>query len=261
MNASRTITGLVLLLIGVGMVLCFGPWMDTAFARSFLTLSKLLGLVVAATASFLSYEKHDPQDRQRRPWLFLAFGMLFAAGGQSVLAYHQILLKVATPFPSLGDPLFVFSSLLLVWALFDFCRLASRAGLPLGEPLVFWSPALIVFGLVAIAAYPMLEPLAVAQVPWEEKALNLYYPLISFVTLAPCMVALRISYKFRGGRLLSVWLPLALGFTCVLVSDVLFAYLTTVNAAALDALATFLYLPGYLLIARGTLFELELLRS
>ena len=91
-------------------------------------------------------------------------------------------------------------------------------------------------------------------------ALNIFYPVASFVALAPCLVMLRTGLKFRGGRLLLVWLPMTLGFCAVLVSDILFAYMTTVDMAWIEPAVDFLYTSGYALIPIGTLSQANLLK-
>ena len=141
---SRVIYGLMFLFMATAAVLCFGPWYATPTSGVLTSLFKLLGLVIAFVTAFLVFSRLDSGDPQRRPWILMALGLLLYAGGQSVLAVYQIFLDVRMPFPSIGDPLFVASYPLIVGALFWFCVVSIRSGLPLGKPLVFWSPALFV---------------------------------------------------------------------------------------------------------------------
>jgi hypothetical protein len=250
----------MLLFIATGAVLCFGPWYDTRATLVLTALFKLLGLVIAFIAAFTTFSRLDSGDPQRRPWLLLAIGLLLYAGGQSVLASYQVCLDVRSPFPSVGDPLFVASYPLIIGALFWFCVIAIHSGLPLGKSLVFWSPALLVLIVFAAGSYPLLASIIKANDPGMETFLNIFYPVTSFIALAPCLVMLRTGLKFRGGRLLLVWLPITLGFTTVLVSDIFFAYLVADKMACIESLVDFLYVSGYALISIGTLSQANLLK-
>lgn len=257
---SRIIYGLMLLFIAAAAVLCFGPWYDTPATLVLNSLFKLLGLAIAFVTAFMACSRLASGDPQRRPWALLAVGLLLYAGGQSALTVYQLFLDVRIPFPSWGDPLFVVSYPLIIIALFRFCVLSVRSGLPLGKPLVFWSPALLVLILFAAGCYPLLAPIVGSGDPAVEIALNVFYPVTSFIALAPCLVMLRTGMKFRGGRLLLVWLPITLGFAAVLISDILFAYLVSVQIAWIEHLVDFLYISGYSLIPIGTLSQSNLLK-
>jgi hypothetical protein len=250
----------MLLFIAAAAVLCFGPWYETRATHVLTSLFKLIGLLIAFITAFVAVSRLDSGDPQRRPWILMAAGLLLYTGGQSVLAAYQIILNVRTPFPSVGDPLFVLSYPLLIGALFWFCVVSIRSGLPLGKPLVFWSPALFVLVLFAAGSHSLLSPIAATDDPGLEIALNIFYPVASFIALAPCLVMLRTGLKFRGGKLLLVWLPMTLGFTAVLVSDILFAYMTTVKMAWIEPSVDFLYTSGYALIPIGTLSQANLLK-
>lgn len=257
---SRLIYGLMVLFIATAAVLCFGPWYATQATLVLTSLFKLIGLLIACFTGFMAFSRLDSGDPQRRPWVLMAAGLLLYAGGQSVLTVYQVFLHVRIPFPSIGDPLFVVSYPLIIAALFWFCLISIRSGLPLGKPLVFWSPAFVVLLLFAAGSYHLLTPIVGSGDPAIEIALNIFYPVASFVALAPCLVMLRTGLKFRGGRLLLVWLPITLGFAAVLISDILFAYLVTVKIAWLEHLVDFLYISGYALIPIGTLSQANLLK-
>lgn len=250
----------MLLFIATAAVLCFGPWYTTPASLVLTSLFKLIGLLIASVTGFMIFSRLDSGDPQRRPWVLMAVGLLLYAGGQLVLAIYQVFLHVRIPFPSVGDPLFVVSYPLIIGALFWFCLISIRSGLPLGKPLVFWSPAFIVLLIFAAGAYHLLAPIVGSGDPAIEIALNIFYPVSSFIALAPCLVMLRTGLKFRGGRLLLVWLPMSLGFAAVLISDILFAYLVTVKIAWVEHLVDFLYISGYALIPIGTLSQANLLK-
>lgn len=249
------------LLIVAGGITAFGPWHESPGATMFLAPTKVFGLIVAGIAALAVFRQHGEAGARRRPWALLGVGFLSMAGGQSVLAYHQLVLHIHAPFPSAGDPLFVAAAILIIWALTEFALLAFGSGLAFGTAARFWSPALLVALLFIASGYPVLGPVLHAEAPATETFLNLFYPVASFATLAPLAVMQRVGLRFRGGRLLYVWIPLTFGFGCVLVSDILFAYFTTFSMSWLAGALDFLYLSGYLLIPIGLFFQLDLLRS
>jgi len=242
-------------------VLAFGPWYHTVMTHTFFAMLKPLCLIAAAGAAFMCYEYCPVASGTRRSWIGLGVGFALFAVGQSVLAFYQVDAEVHVPFPSVGDVFFVTCYLFLVPSLFSFAVTTRASGLPLGTSLAFWSPALVVALAYLAGLYPMLRPVLEAGTGWKETFLNIYYPTVSFMVLAPSLVMLRVSLRFRGGRLRLVWKAIAAGFALSLVSDVLFAYLTSETIHSLLPMIDFLYLAGYLLIARGILLQFQLMEA
>jgi hypothetical protein len=257
---ERLFQALLLLVAAAAAVLCFGPGYGERTASVGIALAKMFGLLSALSVAVIIVARLTPGDPQRRSWVWLSGGLLLYAAGQGVLAYHQIGLKIAMAFPSWGDPFFVISYFLLVPALVGFCTVAFRSGLPLGRPLLFVSPALAVGVLFVAGAGPLLSIVMGADEGWQATALNLFYPVASFITLAPCLIMLRVAAKFRGGSLLLVWGPFALGFIAVLLSDLLFAFLVSVEGSWFEPLMDWLYVLGYTLVPIGALSQARLLR-
>jgi hypothetical protein len=255
----KTLIGIFVLLGIAALVASMGPWYGTREATVFMSLVKLGGLVIAAIAGFIVASRHDPADRQKPTWVIMAVGFMLYACGQSVLAYHQVILQIKLPFPSFGDPFFVMSELLLIWALFGFCSIFRKSGLPLGSAGAFWSPVLVAVVLFVALIPPLIAPVAVSDNPPTEVFLNIFYPVAGFVFLAPSAVSLRVGFKFSGGRLLLVWVPLSLGFAAIGISDSLFSYLTGLEVQWVEPYMDLLYTLAYLLIPSGVLAQLSLL--
>jgi hypothetical protein len=258
---ERLLQALLLLVAVAAGVLCFGPGYDGRTASVGIALAKMVGLLAALAAAVLVVARLGRGDPQRRSWVWLTGGLLLYVTGQGILAYHQIVLEMKLAFPSWGDPFFVISYFLLVPALVGFCSVAFRSGLPLGRPLLFLSPALAVGVLFVAGAGPLLSIVMGADEGWQATALNLFYPVASFITLAPCLIMLRVAAKFRGGSLLLVWGPFTGGFIAVLLSDLLFAFLVSVEGSWFEPLMDCLYVLGYALIPIGALSQARLLRK
>jgi hypothetical protein len=258
MKASRLINSVFIGLLGLCGLLVLTPLYDTPVSHVYFSVIKVVGLCLCVCTSFMVYLRFDSGEPQRLPWGLLSSGMMFFTAGQCVLAYHQLILKQPMAYPSLGDPLFVLSSLFNIGALFCFGREAFRSGFALGAALTFWRPALVIVALFVVGFYPLMVPIIDVDAPWVETFLNVFYPVAGFACLALCGVMLRVGLRFRGGKLLWVWVCLTLGFGGVLISDILFSFLASMDrTGAID----FLYTAGYLFIARGILFQLDLMRS
>jgi len=258
---SGLTTVVFVLLVGVAAVVCFGPWYETDSSLMFMALVKLAALLIGALGSFLVHIQIDPSKTQSRAWLRMAIGLLLFASAQSVLAYHQIILNELVPFPSAADPQFVAGTILLIWALFEFCIYFARSGISLGRLSVFWSPAMITAVVFVCLVPPLLAPVASASGSAAETFLNLFYPIAGFALLAAGTVALRVGVLMRGGKLLNIWVPITLGVVTLTASDILFSYLTSLDITGIESPIDFLYIAGYLLIARGVLSQLEMMHK
>jgi hypothetical protein len=258
MRIAQWFTAACAVIILTAAVVCLGPLYQLRVGTIFVSVVKPAGLWTAGLAAALLVSQQDRADRQRRPWRNLAVGLLLSAAAQSVLAYHQVFLHIAAPFPSPADPLFVLGAFFLLAAMVEFALVAKTSGLALGSNLAFWWPALVVIVVFVPAVLPALRAVFAAGGPPVELALNVFYPTASFLTLVPLMTLMRVGWLFRGGRLLWVWTPLTLGFACVLFSDVLFAYSSTLHVSYLDRPLDFMYLCGYVLIPCGIFFQKDL---
>jgi hypothetical protein len=243
-----------------GALVCFGPYHQTRWATVIISVAKLVGLLLAALSSIGVFRTLKPGERERISWGLLAAALTLMVAGQSVLAFHQVVLDDRAPFPSLADPPYVLGEAIVVVAMVDFAWRAFRSGLPLGSPAAFWSPGVVVLVLFALTVKPVLAPVIAANSHPVELFLNVYYPVTGYLTLAPIMVVLGVGLRFQGA-IRKVWVPLSLGFACILVSDIFFAYFTTLSIASLDAGLDFLYLTGYWLIPTGAITQLDLVRT
>lgn len=261
LSRGQWLTAGVGALVAGAALLCFGPWYEAPATPKVLAALKWGGLVVAALLAAVTALRHHGDDPQRLPWLLLAFGLASYSGGQSVLAIHQLFLGVAVPFPSVGDLFFVVASALFVPSLSLFVWRAYRSGLPLGSGLEYWWPALTALGAL-VAIQPLVAVTIIgAGAPPLETFLNVFYPTSGFVILAPCAVMLRVGARFRGGGLLWVWVPLTAGFALITASDILFAYLTTIDVSGGHGAMDFLYTTAYLVIPRALAYQLALMRA
>jgi len=257
-----TLASLAVAILGVACaVVCLSPLYTAGFALKLLAMTKLGALIGAAVCSWSVWRSSERGEPQRPSWRRLALGLSFYSGGQTVLAFHQIVFNTAITFPSFGDPLFVIATVFDISALFGFCIAAARSGLPLGRPAVFWSPVALCAVALAAGSYSVLSPVVQSSSGLVEALLNVYYPVSSLIALGPCLIMLGVAMRFRGGRLLLVWLPLTVGFALVLASDVMFAYVSTASGAGLEALMDLAYALGYLLVLQGAQSQRRLVRS
>lgn len=218
----------------------------------------LLLAAVYATRCYRSFEASNPV---KGAWLLLLAGTWGFAGAQSILAFYQIGLRVDAPFPSLADAFFLPGTLLLAASLARFVWVYRRVGFPIATrndlTLVLGATGVIVTAFVFVVARPVLE----SQATLVETALNIAYPTLDFLLLVPAVLLLRMALGMRGGRLWEVWMALVLGFICLAVGDILFAFFTSLGQSALDPLLDLLFGWSYILMARGLAAQVEILRT
>ncbi len=233
--------------LGEGTVLAVGALSKLAF---------LVLAVVVASANARSFERSNPA---RLPWLLLAVGLGAYVLGQGALVYHQLVLDIPIPFPSVADPFFVLSMILLFSALVAFLRAFRTSGyLRISSGQLALRAAVATVALVAAAIWT-LAPLASAEGPPMELLLTFLYPALDVLLLVPTVLLVAATWRFAGGRVAWLWGSLLLGFLLLAAGDVLFAYLTAMEWSGLDPVVDLLFVGGYLLIARGTLYQAELL--
>jgi hypothetical protein len=194
----------------------------------------------------------------RPAWRLLAAGLVLYAVGQATLVVYQLVLDVATPFPSVADVFFVLSLLFLVPAFPAFVRAYRDSGLPFDARRDVVVPGAVAL-VLGIAILALIHPVFLADRFGLAEALNLFYPLSDVLLLVPAAVLARVTARLRGGKVAAVWTLLVAGFGLLIAGDVLFAWLTVAEAGALDPLVDLTFVASYAVIARATLRQRELL--
>jgi hypothetical protein len=196
----------------------------------------------------------------RPAWILLGSGLSTSFMGQAVLGRYQMLGSGATPFPSVADVFFLLSYPLFAAALVGFLRGYASAGYLMQGRGLLWALSLGVLVLCGLAGYPVLEPIFTAQAPIIEKTLNIAYPTLDFVVLAPTVMLLVVALSLRGGRVWTIWLFLAAAFIFMFAGDALFAY-SEWGKKHLDPLVHATYLLSYGLLAIGVVKQNRALSS
>lgn len=221
----------------------------------------LAPLVVGALYALGATRRLEPGNRARPAWMLL-FGWLACFSiGEAILVVYVHLLRVEPPIPSLGDGFFVAGYLMLVVGLAWFARVYATSGLPLGpryEPPLVAAVAVVVFG---VAGAKWLAPLAHGAHSTAETAITLTYPVLDAVVLVPTAVLARITSRFHGGRVWTIWASILAGFVSLAAADTMFAYydLGAAAVAWLDPLNDITFIVGYTLTALGAARQYELL--
>ena len=219
--------------------------------------TKLGALVIAAIFAFRSAHLLGKGNAARRPWLLLGAGLASMSVGQALLVSYQYWTGT-TPFPSQADFWFVLSYPLIIIALVSFALTYSRSGFATSGLKIF---AAIMFVVVAVIAWPILQPVASMPASPIAKALNLAYPSLDLLLMIPVAVLLRITSRFRGGMVWPIWLSLLVGFVFTAAGDILFAYLSALGHSELDPLIHAMYIVAYGNLAWGALFQERLLAA
>jgi hypothetical protein len=182
------------------------------------------------------------------------FGILL---GQLVLTYYRFTGQ-GVPFPTVADLFFVLGTIALVVALMAFVRAYAASGFPLGPKGQLWTVGIGGVLVGAALVVPLLRPVLAAPAPLLEKALNLAYPTLDFLTLVPALLLLWFSLRFRGGRVGAVWGALVAGILFTTIADVTFGFFSILGRSDLGAVIDALYLLAYGCLAASALYQREL---
>jgi len=220
-------------------------WLD---AQGLLVLGALakLSLLLGAAAWALAVARHlDAQSPMRSAWLLLGAGLLSMLAGQVCLAPYQLLWRIPSPFPSLADVFFVAAYPLLIAALSRFGSAFEESGFaPSAGPGARRRALLPALGL-GVLAVPVVWPVIAAGRPPLETGLNLMYPFLDLLLLAPAVSLLRVSLGLRGGAIWPVWGGLLAGFGFLAGGDLLFGYFSSLEQAHLESVVDVLFIAAY----------------
>jgi len=222
-------------------------------------LGKLPFLLVAVVYAWRNARRFEAGNPARLGWLLLFAGWLSFTFAQSSLCVYELYLGVAVPFPSVADIFFLLGYPLLIASLFAFLRSYAAAGFPIGGAGERWMLAAATLLACALLGVPILRPIVAAPAPALEKFLNVVYPILDFVLLVPTVLLLRITVRFRGGAVWKTWLALLGGIVFTFAGDSVFAYLQALGETRFLRLVDILYVLSFGWIARGVLYQYEML--
>ena len=224
------------------------------------SLGKLFFLVFGAVYALRNLRRLAAENPVRPAWLLLSAGLVAYGLGQACLSYYQVLRSVPTPFPSIADGFFLIAMLLLIPALVGFIRAYQSSGFPFDPKVDLALTGGLSAVVLVVAGIIFLGPVVR---PREEfglgELLEIVYPIADFFLLVPALILFKITWKFRGGQVGKMWLALLVGFFAMAGGDVTFAYFTESVTPLLDAVVDLMFLASYISIARGVLFQHELL--
>lgn len=194
-------------------------------------------------------------------WRLLTGGLSLFFMAESLDAWYEVVQRTGRPFPSAADVLFVCGYLFAVPALFTFIHVYRASGYAVGSSAQHAGIAAAGVVLAAVAGYVPLRAILNGSATFGERVLGVTYPLLDFATLILVLVLLRIAVAFRGGQVWRVWALILTGFAFTCAADMLFAFLSAGGFVAQRPLMEALYVLSYLALARGTLYQYEMLAS
>jgi len=223
--------------------------------------TKLLFLFLGALFAWRSARLFEPGNPVRPTWMFLAVGITGFFLGQATLAFYQLVLGVAVPFPSLADVFFLLAYPLLILGFVTAILAYEKVGFPIGTSSERWALALLAGIVFAMAGVYVLRPILAAPISPLERFLNAAYPALDLVILVPVLILMRIALRFRGGSVVRVWTAVLLGFCFMCVGDVLFAYFSGMGQERLGSLVDLMFVWAYISVSRGAVEQHRLLTS
>lgn len=225
------------------------------------TLPKLLFCLLGVLGGAAVIQRFEAGNPSRTAWQLWTAGIAGILLGQATLTYYLATRGTLSVFPSAADLFFVLGCLALVAALFAFLRSYRESGFPIGTTGERWGIALGAAALSAAVIVPVLWPVMQTPAPPLEKLLNLAYPILDLLMLVPALMLLRISLRFWGGKVWTVWAALIAGILCTTAGDLAFAWFSLLGQTRLEALIDVAYILGYGFFAASVLSQRELLAS
>jgi hypothetical protein len=239
-----------------------GPWSGQAANAAF-AVADVLVLALAGWAALDCARRFERGNPARRPWWLLGAGLGGFGLGEAIEGAYTVR-GLESPFPGTADVFFLLTYPVIVAALFLFLRAYRESGLP----AVGRGAAAATAAVVALAGVPLLLPVLRAPLPLAERLISAVYGVFDLAALVPLLLLLRLTWRFRGGRVWPVWAGLLFGFLLTFVGDVLVAYWLIVlgeraeaTADVLDLASSAVFTLSYLAVARGTLHQRALLRA
>jgi hypothetical protein len=216
---------------------------------------QLIGCIYAARCA----ARYDEGSPVRSAWQLVSawLGCFFVA--QGVLSVYEVILRATPPLPSVGDAFFFIGYACVIAALGRFILAYRASGFPVGRLRDHMLVALLACAAFAILAFRRLMPIALAPTPFLERVVNVGYPLLDLVLFIPTLVLLRITVRFHGGRVWTVWAALLSCIVFTAGADILFADVSAENLKAVGPLVDLLLILSYLFGATGTRLQFEML--
>ena len=239
--------------------------LGTIVAMGSFSVVEALVLLLAGLAALNSGRRLDRGTPAGRAWMLLGAGLLVLAVGETVEAVYALRFAEIDPFPSLADLFFAGSYPLLAVAFVLFLRAYGLLAEPDPRDRTFAGVAgVALLALGSLVAYPVLQ----ADTGFAERAISLAYVVLDLALLAPLLLLLRLTWRFRGGTIWKIWAGILAGFLFTSLADVLFAYFENraggfpgLSVPQMHFASEVLFLLSYLAIARGTLEQDRLLRA
>jgi hypothetical protein len=200
-------------------------------------------------------------NRARPAWFLLAGWLCCFAVGEATLAFYALVMRVTAPVPSIGDAFFLVGYALLIAGAAWFVYVYFTSGLPVGHAggqAVLPGVGAVAFGALGLW---LLGPIAHAPRPTVEALVDIAYPILDFVVLLQALVLVRITSRFQGGRVWTVWGSILAGFVSLSAADVGFAYFDLEHIQWLDPMLDATFIVGYALTAFGAAMQYELVQS
>ena len=264
-NSAAVLYGLLVLALLIAKVLAptasFPEWLSDLTVLRMGAAAKILFLGLSAFFTHQAATSFEADNPARPAWRLLGIGLAGFTLGQCYLGFHPLVLAQATPYPSLADIAFMVAYPFVLVAFWWFIRAYRESGLPVGSRGEHGLLALAAAAVFAAIAYVALGPVSRAAAPPLEKALNIAYPSFDFLILIPLVILLRITLRFRGGRIWTIWAALLAGFVSMGAGDILYSYFVTLGQAWLESLIDVLFLISYILVSQAALKQCELLES
>lgn len=245
------ITAIVILIYIPGISSLLGPLLALA-------IYDLIVIVTAVCAAYLAtrlWRNYERGEMLSMIWGNIAAGLILWSVGEIIWSSDQLFGGNSLPYPSMADVLWILGYLPFILAFglrLYTLKITPNKGWQIAILVLYM---LLFFFATGFIIAPIFTDSSTTRV--FEKTINLLYPIgdliVGFLAVSLVMVLI-------GGTLFSSWGIIALGFLCVAVSDLLYAWAIwqgtfQANPAEGTDLGSFtinlLYVASYMFVAIG----------
>lgn len=225
-------------------------------------LLPVLCAIVAVTGMSLAVRSFKSFDQTKLAWILLLAGSISFFLAESTYAILELALQVDVNevFPTLADLFWMVGYLPFITGLVLLIYGYKKSGLAFGKKWKYLLGLALVLILITRLSYILFIPIMQDdELSSLAKMAYLYYPIADIFLIIPAAILAYITSLFDQGRISRPWQYITLGFLAMIIADILYSYLSWINAYGPGNYVDVCFNLGYLLIGLGGLYQKELI--
>jgi hypothetical protein len=216
--------------------------------------------LIAVVYLFIAVRGFKTYDFIKVSWLLLLIGLFLFFLGESMYSILEIVfnMDMNKNFPSIADILWCTGYFPMFISLMMMFNGYKKTGFPMGNIKIYGIISIIFIIISASIIYYLLIPIiSDPKSDMLTKIFSLFYPIADLFLVVPALLLMYITSLIGKGRW--PWKYIAIGFIFFTFSDLIYSYLSWMNAYGSGNFIDVGWNSGYLLIALSAAYQMELL--